>query len=338
MLTAPTACTPTRAGRRANRSPPGSPGERRWAREVAAEPEPRFLAFLIDLTSSRTLLADRPTTSRRTPRWANAPSGQADPRRHEPRPTLRQQDTLTGVNRFLSQTSDSAFDPTGTVAGMRPPKPTPGSLRSLRRPQAGRSPRRRTASSPDTCVWRGARLSGRPEPRPASTFARVSAIARTLPQLAEAAVARRRSRAAAIRPIRAVGGSSKQRLLLQREKGAVSSRPSRPVLKIVPADRLRAIDSSRSAPAATASVSPPAFRETSGLSVDPSVLAGWTPCDGRRSRRQLHDEGRAVAGSPGWTGARPLLADRDVHELAEVVELDHDLGVAHWLYVDELGV
>jgi hypothetical protein len=32
-------------------------------------------------------------------------SSQADPRRQEPRPTLRQQDNLAGVNRFLSQTS-----------------------------------------------------------------------------------------------------------------------------------------------------------------------------------------------------------------------------------------
>ena len=33
------------------------------------------------------------------------PLGQADPRKQEPRPTLRQQDTLAGVNRFLSQAS-----------------------------------------------------------------------------------------------------------------------------------------------------------------------------------------------------------------------------------------
>ena len=52
------------------------------------------------------VLADRPTTSRWTPPTGRTLLlGQADPRRQEPRPTLRQQDTLAGVNRFLSQTS-----------------------------------------------------------------------------------------------------------------------------------------------------------------------------------------------------------------------------------------
>jgi hypothetical protein len=55
------------------------------------------------------LIADRPTTSRWAPPFQqggkHSLSSQADPRRQEPRPTLRQQDTLAGVNRFLSQTS-----------------------------------------------------------------------------------------------------------------------------------------------------------------------------------------------------------------------------------------
>jgi hypothetical protein len=52
------------------------------------------------------LLADRPTTSRWTPpRGRTLLSGQADPRRQEPRPTLRRQDTLAGVNRIRSQAS-----------------------------------------------------------------------------------------------------------------------------------------------------------------------------------------------------------------------------------------
>src|SRR5690349_18120071 len=52
------------------------------------------------------LLADRPTTSRWTPFTGRTLLlGQADPRRQEPRPTLRPQDILAGVNRIRSQTS-----------------------------------------------------------------------------------------------------------------------------------------------------------------------------------------------------------------------------------------
>src|SRR5438105_11889300 len=79
------------------------------------------------------LLADRPTTSRWTPPTGRTLLlGQADPRRQEPRPTLRQQDTLAGVNRFLSQTSVQPSTLRAPSHARTPRDSTPGSLLFLR--------------------------------------------------------------------------------------------------------------------------------------------------------------------------------------------------------------
>ena len=74
------------------------------------------------------LLADRPTTSRWTPPTGRTLlSGQADPRRQEPRPTLRPEDTLAGVRSHSEPDLGSAFDPTRTVARAGNHDSTPGS-------------------------------------------------------------------------------------------------------------------------------------------------------------------------------------------------------------------
>ena len=74
------------------------------------------------------LLADRPTTSRWTPSTGRTLlSGQADPRRQEPRPTLRPQDTLRRSQSHSEPDLGSAFDPTRTVARAGTQNSTPGS-------------------------------------------------------------------------------------------------------------------------------------------------------------------------------------------------------------------
>jgi len=66
------------------------------------------------------LLADRPTTSRWTHPLIGGRTlllGQADPRRQEPRPTLRPKDTRRrGVKSLFGSGLGSTFDPTRTVA------------------------------------------------------------------------------------------------------------------------------------------------------------------------------------------------------------------------------
>src|SRR5450755_4852967 len=54
-------------------------------------------------------------------------SGQADPRRQEPRPTLRPEDTLAGSQSHSEPDLGSAFDPTRTVAHAGTQDSTPGS-------------------------------------------------------------------------------------------------------------------------------------------------------------------------------------------------------------------
>src|SRR5450755_697676 len=54
-------------------------------------------------------------------------SGQADPRRREPRPTLRPEDTLAGSQSHSESDLGSAFDPTRTVAHAGTQDSTPGS-------------------------------------------------------------------------------------------------------------------------------------------------------------------------------------------------------------------
>jgi hypothetical protein len=75
-------------------------------------------------------LADRPTTSRWAPphRGRTLLSGQADPRRQEPRPTLRPEDTPQGSQSLSESDLGSAFDPTRTVAHAGTEDSTPGSL------------------------------------------------------------------------------------------------------------------------------------------------------------------------------------------------------------------
>ena len=80
------------------------------------------------------VLADRPTTSRWTPCTGRTLlSGQADPRRQEPRPTLRPQDTLRRSQSHSESDLGSAFDPKRTVARAGTEESTPGSLFSARR-------------------------------------------------------------------------------------------------------------------------------------------------------------------------------------------------------------
>src|SRR5450755_3415049 len=76
-------------------------------------------------------------------------SGQADPRRQEPRPTLRPEDTLAGSQSHSEPDLGSAFDPTRTVAHAGTQDSTPGSHspmteRQRRGERASGCPRRET--------------------------------------------------------------------------------------------------------------------------------------------------------------------------------------------------
>src|SRR5512142_1747625 len=73
------------------------------------------------------VLADRPTTSRWTPQAGRTLLlGQADPRRQEPRPTLRPQEHSRRGQLHSEPDLGSAFDPTRTVARAGNQNSTPG--------------------------------------------------------------------------------------------------------------------------------------------------------------------------------------------------------------------
>jgi hypothetical protein len=107
-------------------------------------------------------LADRPTTSRWTPSTGRTLlSGQADPRSQEPRPTLRPQDTLAGVNRIPSQTSVQP-------STLREPSPARAPKIQHRerirpaRPHVADDRVGDAAIAPVRCAWRRAGRSGLP--------------------------------------------------------------------------------------------------------------------------------------------------------------------------------
>jgi hypothetical protein len=92
------------------------------------------------------LLADRPTTSRWTPSTGRTLlSSQADPRRQEPRPTLRAQDTLAGSQIAFESGLGSAFEPNASPRPRRQPQFNTGialSVSSPRSPTSGLGTRR----------------------------------------------------------------------------------------------------------------------------------------------------------------------------------------------------
>ena len=147
----------------AGRPRPRCPHDRASSANATVPDRASSLASLENLHGCM-LLADRPTTSRWTPSTGRTLlSGQADPRRQEPRPTLRAEDNPSpGVRSLSSQTSVQPSSLTRTVTHAGDRNSTPGSLwRHSDRPDSARSAPKRAiafaqerASRPETAdVW-----------------------------------------------------------------------------------------------------------------------------------------------------------------------------------------